>query len=63
MCLGLLGVIGAFNIFVTVSLVMDILVTILMERFSNCVIQSIRHMARSQFKHVYCRDKFLASGQ
>lgn len=40
------------NISVTVSLAIDILVAILMERFSNCVIQSVLHMAGSSFKHV-----------
>lgn len=51
------------NIFATVSLVINILVTILMETFSNCVIQSILHMAGSGFKHICYRDKFLAGGQ
>lgn len=51
------------DILVTVSLLMDILVTILIERFSNCVIQKMLHMARSGFKNVWCRDNFLASGQ
>lgn len=45
------------NVFVTVSLVIDILVTILLESFSNSVIQSILHMARSGLKHVCCRIK------
>lgn len=43
---------GGKNMNVTVSLVIDIPVTILMERFSNCVIQSILHMVRSPFKYV-----------
>lgn len=48
---------GARNInnFVTVSLVIDILVAILKESFSNSVIQSIVHMARSWLKHICCR--------
>jgi len=50
------------NIVVTEK-VIEILATVLMERFNNCTVQYVLHVAGSGFKCLCYRDKPLASGQ